>query len=204
MLLDTGAPSTIHTADNLVFCSEHFKCSTDYLGLNVAKLSDMLGTEITTLLAADILSKFKIVFDYRHGVVDFGMEETSFDGSETAISNFMGLPVIEISVKNRTLKLFLDTGATLSYIPESITGNYESIGKREDFFPIVGKFETDCYEIETSLRQHSFTANYGNLPALLQMTLTLSGADGIMGFDFFNNFKVMLDLENNRLKYSKY
>jgi hypothetical protein len=32
------------------------------------------------------------------------------------------------------------------------------------------------------------------------MTLTLAGADGIIGFDFFNNFTVLLDLENNKLK----
>jgi hypothetical protein len=35
------------------------------------------------------------------------------------------------------------------------------------------------------------------------MTLMLGGTDGIIGFDFFNNFKVVLDLKNNRLKYAK-
>jgi hypothetical protein len=30
----------------------------------------------------------------------------------------------------------------------------------------------------------------------------LGGTDGIIGFDFFNNFKVVIDLKNNRLKYT--
>lgn len=31
----------------------------------------------------------------------------------------------------------------------------------------------------------------------------LGGTDGIIGYDFFNNFKVVLDLKNNRLEYAK-
>jgi hypothetical protein len=98
--------------------------------------------------------------------------------------------------------LFLDTGAKLSYLSGSITSNYESIGTEEDFYPGVGKFETECFDISTSFGVNNFNVKFGNLPTLLQMTLMLGGADGIIGFDFFNNFKVVLDLKNNRLKYA--
>jgi hypothetical protein len=33
------------------------------------------------------------------------------------------------------------------------------------------------------------------------MTLILGGTDGIIGFDFFNNFKVAIDFENEKLKF---
>jgi hypothetical protein len=173
------------------------------MGLTVTKISEMLGTEITTLLGADVLSNLKILFDYKNGVVEFNKEEITFEGTEIDILNFMGIPIIELSVDNQKLKLFLDTGAKLSYLSDSITSNYESIGTDEDFYPGVGKFETNCFEIPTSFGDNNFIVKYGNLPTLLQMTLMLGGTDGIIGFDFFNNFKVVLDLRNNSLKYAK-
>lgn len=203
ILIDTGAPSTIHSSSNLTFCSENYSCSINYMGLTISKISEMLGTEITTLLGADILSNYKILFDYKNGVVEFSKEEINFNGAEIEISNFMGIPIIELSIDNQKLKFFLDTGAKLSYLSDSITSKYESVGVDEDFYPGVGKFKTDCFEISTSFGDKNFIVKYGNLPTLLQMTLILGGTDGIIGFDFFNNFKVVLDLKNNRMKYAQ-
>lgn len=201
ILIDTGAPSTIHASDSLTFCSSNYSCSTNYMGLTVSKISDMLGTEITTLLGADILTDYKVLFNYKDELVEFNKQEISFDGIESTISNFMGIPIIELNVDNQNLKFFLDTGAKLSYLSDNITSNYTSIGTEEDFYPGVGEFETECFEILTSFEDHNFNAKFGNLPKLLQMTLMLGGTDGIIGFDFFNNFKVALDLKNNKLKY---
>ena len=203
ILIDTGAPSTIHASSNLTFYSENYNCSTNYMGLTVSKISEMLETEITTLLGADILSDYKILFDYKNEVVEFSKEEINFNGSEISMSNFMGIPIIEMSIDNQKHKFFLDTGAKLSYLSDSLTSNYESIGTDEDFYPGVGKFQTECFEITTSFGDNNFIVKYGNLPALLQMTLMLGGTDGIIGFDFFNNFTVVLDLKNNRLTYAK-
>jgi hypothetical protein len=203
ILVDTGAPSTIHSSDSLNFCSDSFGCSTNYMGLTVSKISDMLGTEITTLLGADILSEYKILLDYQNQVIEFSKQEIDIDGTQVDISNFMGIPIIKMTVDNQELKFFLDTGAKLSYLSDSLTSNYESIGTDEDFYPGVGKFQTECFEITTVFGNTEFVVKYGNLPTLLQMTLMLGGTDGIIGFDFFNNFKVVLDLKNNRLKYAK-
>lgn len=203
ILIDTGAPSTIHASDRLNFCSESYGCSTNYMGLTVSKISDMLGTEITTLLGADILSDYKILLDYQNQVIEFSKQEIDIDGTQADISNFMGIPIIKMTIDNKELKFFLDTGAKLSYLSDSLTSSYESVGTDEDFYPGVGKFQTECFEIPTVFEDNKFIVKYGNLPTLLQMTLMLGGKDGIIGFDFFNNFKVVLDLKNNSLKYAK-
>lgn len=203
ILIDTGAPSTIHALDSLNFCSESFRCSTNYMGLTVSIISDMLGAEITTLLGADILSDYKILLDYQNQLIEFSKQEIDIKGTQVDISNFMGIPIIKMTVDNQELKFFLDTGAKLSYLSNSLTSNYKSVGTDEDFYPGVGNFQTECFEISTVFGDNKFVVKYGNLPALLQMTLMLGGTDGIIGFDFFNNFKVVLDLKNNRLKYAK-
>lgn len=203
ILIDTGTPSTIHSSDSLYFCSDSFGCSTNYMGLTVSKISDMLGTEITTLLGADILSDYNILLDYQNQLIEFSKQEIDIKGTQVDISNFMGIPIIKMTVDNQELKFFLDTGAKLSYLSDSLTSKYESVGTDEDFYPGVGKFQTECFEIPTVFGDTEFIVKYGNLPTLLQMTLMLGGTDGIIGFDFFNNFKVVLDLKNNRLKYAK-
>jgi hypothetical protein len=161
----------------------------------------MLGTEITTLIGADILSNYKVLFDYQNGVVSFSKDEINSLGNETNISSFMSIPIIELTVDRQKLLLFLDTGAKLSYLDSDFTAQHNSIGTEEDFYPGIGNFETDCYEILTSFSNKEFKVKYGNLPTLLQMTLMLGGTNGIIGFDFFNNFKVCLDIKNGKLKY---
>lgn len=203
LLIDTGSPKTIHTSDSLNFCSENFVCSTSYMGLTVSKISDMLGSEITTLLGADILTEYKILIDYQNEVIQFSKKEIDIEGTQVDISSFMGIPIIKIIINNQELKLFLDTGAKLSYLSDHLTSIYESVGIEEDFYPGLGKFQTECFKIPTIFEKHEFAVNFGNLPTQLQMTLLLGGTDGIMGFDFFNNFKIVLDLKNNRLKYAK-
>ena len=106
-------------------------------------------------------------------------------------------------MNGQPLKFFLDTGAKLSYFSQDFTNGYASVGIEEDFYPGVGQFETDCYDIPTSLGANDFLVRYGNLPFMLQMTLMLAGTDGIIGFDFFNNFKVMLDLGHEKLLYGR-
>ncbi|MBV6477954.1 MAG: hypothetical protein HGGPFJEG_00699 [Ignavibacteria bacterium] len=201
MLIDTGAPSTIHFANNLFFCSDNFSCTTNYMGLTVQKISEMLGTEITTLIGADILSNFKVLLDYKNEVVVFSKDETHSLSNEISILSFMGIPIIELIVDNQILKFFLDTGAKLSYLDSKLTSQHTSIGIEEDFYPGVGKFETKCYEILTNFGSKEFQVKYGNLPNLLQMTLMLGGTNGIIGVDFFNNFKVCLDIKNGKIKY---
>ena len=171
------------------------------MGLSVEKLSEMLGTKVTTLLGTDILANYKILFDYRNKSVIFSKEKCVFNGEEVKISSFMGIPIIELFVNNQKLKFFLDTGAKLSYLSNNFTANYHSIGREVDFYPGVGEFETECYEILTKLGDREFSVKYGNLPDLLEMTLMLGGTNGIIGFDLFNSFKVFLDINNRTLRF---
>jgi hypothetical protein len=203
ILLDTGAPTTIHIADRIEFMGDMHKATTDYMGLTTDSLSELLGTRISTLLAADIIGRYKVLFDYTGRSVTFGENDFEFHGETIHVRNVMGIPIVELSTPSGTAKCFLDSGAKLSYLDETFTGNLVSEGTEEDFYPGVGKFETKTYKIPTKIGQEQFTARYGNLPMLLQMSLALTGAAGVIGFDLFNNFSVMLDIRGNLLKLRK-
>lgn len=127
ILIDTGAPSTIHKSNNLSFLSLNYECEINYMGLTVNRISEMLGMEITTLLGSDILKNYIISFDYKNEIVQFSEEDFTDDGNEISLSSFMGIPIIELDINNQNLKFFLDTGAKLSYLSNSLTSNYCSI-----------------------------------------------------------------------------
>lgn len=201
ILIDTGAPSTIHNTNDLYFCTDNYSCVTNYMGLTVQKLSEMFGMEVTTLIGVDILSNYNVLFDYQNGIVSFNKDEIKSFENVASITSFMGIPIIELTVDKQKLKFFLDTGAKLSYLDKEFTTKYDSIGTEDDFYPGVGQFETDTYEILTGFGNKEFKVRYGNLPTLLQMTLMLGGTNGIIGFDFFNNFKINLDIRKGKLKY---
>ncbi len=203
ILIDTGAPSTIHITDSLTFLANTYSTTTDYMGMSIAAISEQLGMNITSLMGIDILSEYHLLIDYQNNNIGFSKNKIDLHGKEISITSIIGVPIIELVIDGKKLKFFLDTGAKLSYLSNTITNNYKSIGTEKDFYPGVGEFETNCYKITTTIGENSFKVKYGNLPQLLQMTLMLGGTDGIMGYDFFNNFKVMLDLNNNLLKYGK-
>ncbi len=202
ILVDTGAPSTVNQTDNFIFLTKEYNTTTNYMGLTVDNLSELLGMEITTLLGADILSEYKIVIDYKNNQILFSEDEIDFESEEVLLNSFMGIPIITLMIENNPINCFLDTGAQLSYLPSTITANYQSSGTKEDFYPGVGRFNTNCFQINTAIGKDSFEVNYGNLPEILQMTLMMADTQGIIGYDFFSNFRVMLDLRNNTLKYS--
>jgi hypothetical protein len=168
ILIDTGAPSTIHQSSEIQFCGDDYDCEVNYMGLKISNISELLGMEITTLLGADILSEYKILFDYANKLVTFSKDDLNFVGKTLDITDFMGIPILQMSVNNQELKFFLDTGARLSFL--------------------------------SSDQLHLF--KFGNLPDLLQMTLMLGGTHGIVGYDFFNQYQVLLDIRNRKLTYA--
>jgi len=203
ILVDTGAPKTIHLSPNLEFLGTFYQTTTNFEGKTIERLSDLLGTPITTLMGVDILRDFKILFNYKNKSISFTNNDFNFNGIEKSISSFMGIPIIELEIEGSPLKFFLDTGAKLSYLLKKITKNHQSVGIEEDFYPGLGKFTTDSFLINTQLDNDIFTVKYGIVPKLLEATLKTGRTNGIIGFDFFNNFKIMLDLSLDKLIYHK-
>ncbi|MDW8467591.1 MAG: hypothetical protein RML35_15970 [Chloroherpetonaceae bacterium] len=105
----------------------------------------------------------------------------------------MDVPLIELRIDKRALKCFLDTGERLSCLLEEVTSNYQSVGTEEDFYfdrQISDKVLRDNHKSE----RKAFYREVCNLLASLQVTPKATGVKGIIGYDFFNNLKGILDL----------
>jgi hypothetical protein len=201
IFVDTGAPATVHHQPSLTFCGEKYPCITNFMGLTTEKLSEMLGRPITTLLGADILSRYVVFFDYPNGKIGFGSRIPDSECAVVPLRYFMGIPLIRLDIAEQQLNLFLDTGAKLSYLRRSHTASLVPTGHAEDFYPTTGQFSTPTFEIPTTFEGKPLETTYGNLPDMLELTLTLSGTDGIIGHDFFRRYRVWLDGLEGRLGY---
>jgi hypothetical protein len=72
----------------------------------------------------------------------------------------------------------------------------QPVGEKEDFHPIVGRYTTPVYELESEVAGRTFAASYGNLPSLIALPLQVGSIDGVIGYDFFKSFRVMLDFRS--------
>lgn len=199
ILIDTGSPQTIHSHTTLSFIGENFPCSINYMGLTSDRLSDMLGSPVTTLMGMDILSQFKVLFHYQEGYIGFSKEAIPMKGYFISFTKVMGIPVIELDVLGQKLKFFLDSGAKLSYLATAYTAGLHPQGQDTDFYPGYGAFQTSVYELDATLID-SFPVRFGNLPPQLSALLSMGNVQGIIGYDLFNRFKVMMDIQGNQMQ----
>ena len=199
ILVDTGSPVTVHQEDTLSFLGREFPVHTSILGDRIDSLCKLSGIEFTTLLGMDILSQYRVVFDYENRELTFLTdEEAGMEGTTVPLVNVMGgVKAICLEINGQPLKMAIDTGAPLSYVDRIVTDDFESIGEKEDFHPMAGRYTTPIFKLEAEFCGKRFTGTYGNLPTMMGLSLKLGGLDGVVGYDFFKSFKVLFDFRNS-------
>jgi len=110
---------------------------------------------------------------------------------------------------------FIDTGAKVSYIVSRLAAKFPALDhKREDFFPGVGRWETELHRIPITVKKSAmsdkeeagesitFNVDFGVLPEHLEEGLLgeAAVAKGVLGSDLFKSFEwVSFDLQHQRL-----
>ena len=102
----------------------------------------------------------------------------------------MEIPIITASVSGREFKMFLDTGAQVSYLQDEIIESFPKSDSMTDFFPGFGTFDTETYLVDMGLGCLQFSLRCGTLPLMLGMTLMMGGTEGVLGNDIFRDKKV--------------
>jgi len=186
-LLDTGAPSSFGTSRSLTIAGEQVSLGTNYLDLTAATLSQFVGVPCAGLLGADALGRFDHLFDSTTGRLTVSTAELSHSGQTVPLGEFMGIPIVTARVGGRLYRMFFDTGAQISYFQDDSLTAFPSAGTVTDFYPGIGVFKTDTYDVPISLDGVSFTLRCGTLPGLLAMTLMMASTDGIVGNAILSN-----------------
>ena len=193
VLIDTGIPISIGDQNQWHFLNKVHDLSSSYMGVTPEYISRMTGSHVNVILGADILKMQPVTIHQKQQRITFG-ENNSLDPSKGfLISDFMGIPIIKTSIDKIQTDAFIDTGSKLSYVEKSIAAPYPTSGVDSDFYPGIGEFETQIYEIPFSIGTFHFTLRCGVLPDLLGKALFVTGKKVILGTELFEKFEVVLD-----------
>jgi len=199
VLLDTGAPESISDGSSLQLMGREYRFSSNFLGFSIEKLKELLGTDINILLGADVLKNLNFLVDWDKKEAHFSLTPIPCDGIHLPLDFYMNIPIIVLNVNGERLKVFLDTGAKLSYFSEEILSQHKPVGRAQDFYPGLGQFTTDIYEITVTINNHSIVVQAGRLPDLLQKTLAITNSEGILGNDIFKYFNVCFNYSERKI-----
>jgi hypothetical protein len=178
---DTGAPTSFGSRSCLDFLGRKFTIDDSYMGLDSEFLSESLGVECKGLLGADVLSAFDQVIDLPGGRLILSLDELGHSGERLELDEFMGIPIIAVTVSGEPFRIFFDTGAQVSYLQDDLLDTFPHAGRLEDFYPGFGQFETETHMVPFALGQAIHTLRCGQLPGLLGMSLMMADVQGILG-----------------------
>jgi hypothetical protein len=193
VLIDTGMPVSLGRDSQWYFMHQVHELSSGYLGVTLSQISSLVGEPLDLLLGSDILKNYCILFELDRQRFNVSFQPFFQSPHNFPLSLLMGVPGVRIDTQGRPAEMYLDTGARLSYLSREFVRGLKTVGKEMDFYPGLGEFETNVYDIEFSLGDLVFQLRCGLLPAMLESTLKISGKQGIIGTEFFAKFGVQLD-----------
>jgi hypothetical protein len=201
-LLDTGSPVSIGRGAEYRVAGQVFDPS-DAMQSVLDAVGEHIGRRVDWLLGHDFFAANRVVIDWRarQTHVLFGRSITDSRGFTIPIELVMGVPVVTGRSTHGRVRAVIDSGASLSYVPANVVQGLTPIGKRSDFYPGFGEFETDVWRVRAEIGGRRITISAGILPPMLQLMFGLIlGANGwIVGSDFFRNRVMVIDYPNNRI-----
>ena len=201
VMIYTGWPTTLQARREMSFLGRRINCFSTMAGVTLPKMSELLGKEITALLGMDILSSCDLFLDYHSLEAIFSREPMDFEGQSVGMRHFMGMPIIDVIVGGKLRSVYVDTGSNLSFLSQDIMNIELEDQLSQDFFPEVGIFKTKTLKLETKIGSEKIEITYGVLPIHLNRAMSAVGVDGIIGYDFFSNHKVLISPSRGELRF---
>lgn len=204
-LVDTGSPFSFSEKGSISVCGTRHTVTPNLLKIDKTYISNKVGKPVDGLLGMDILNQYPMVFDYAND--RFAIGERLVGGTAIESSLLMGLVVIKVQIGDQSVKLFLDSGAVISYISEEYTSGCPSVGVAEDFSPLLESdadtFKTNLYEVPVGLALQQKKIQFGNLPQRLEMMIEMMGAKGAIGRDLLEQCVVGIESGKVSIKFSE-
>jgi len=199
-LLDTGAPESFGNQASLNIAGKSFEVPPNHFMLNAEELSKLVGHPTSGLIGADILTQFNTLIDVKSKEISFSQTNAfALDGDVLNMEEFMGIPIVNVTICGSVRRMFFDTGAQISYFQGDELQECPPAGTMTDFFPGFGQFNTETYMVETSIGSLQFELRCGSLPGLLGATLMMAGTEGIIGNEILINHTVAYSPRNKTL-----
>jgi hypothetical protein len=200
-LLDTGSPVSIGRGAEYRVAGQSFNPSTSMQSVLDAA-GEHIGRRVDWLFGHDFFAGNRVVIDWRAREVRLSRgPHGTYEGYAIPVDLVMGVPVVTGRSRRGRLRAVIDSGAALSYVPSNVVEGLAPVGKRSDFYPGFGEFETDVWRVDAEIGGRMVSITAGILPPMLQtMFGMILGSNGwIIGSDFFRNRVIVIDYPNGRI-----
>jgi hypothetical protein len=200
-LLDTGSPVSIGRGAEYTVAGRSFNPSSAMQAV-LDTAGNHIGRRVEWLFGHDFFAENRVVIDWPGKKAHILRPDTPApSGVSIPIELVMGVPVVTGHSSHGVVRAILDSGASLSYVPAEVVRNLAPTGRRKDFYPGLGEFETDVWRLRVEIGGQRLAISAGVLPPMLQMMFgLLLGRDGwIIGSDFFRNRVTVIDYPDNRI-----
>jgi hypothetical protein len=184
---DTGADSTFGNQPvNLLGPAEEIQ--SHYAGqFSAADISGFLDETVAGIIGADIINRYDHIIDLKKNILTVSDGNLTSVGTAQPLDFFMGVPMLPAKVGNTPCNLFFDTGAQISYYQGDAPSNAPDADTLQDFFPLIGEFETPTKMIPIELTGVQHTIRFGKLPGMMGMALKMADVSGILGNEVMRN-----------------
>lgn len=194
-LIDTGSPKSFSPAP-FEFAGNRYAPSTDMAGVTTDTLSELADIKIDALIGCDILAGLHAMqIRWNDRVLEFADD---FPDRETVdkMETLGGIPVFPVRLGDVATRAIFDTGAHLSYIDPKLVSAIATIGQKEDFHPLNGRFTVPVFSVSTTLAGHARDLEYGVLPGALEvmtsMVRAMTGSSAVIGTAILEHFDVTI------------
>jgi hypothetical protein len=198
-LIDTGAPQSFGCGELNFSPGIVHTIPDSYMGMNIQDVCQMGQIEVDGILGVDILSRYDLLFNLPQNQLTVSQTPLSLTGIELQIEEIMNIPILEVIVNQKAVRLFFDTGAYISYTDEDILSGLANQGEIDDFLPGIGVFRTKTYLTESQLNGYKQIMKFGTSPEILQMMLMVTGTNGILGNELMLNRRVLLSHQQKKM-----
>ena len=116
------------------------------------------------------------------------------------LSDYSGLPVLNVWVNGRVRRMFLDTGAPTSMLlPDALAGLTPE-NRFEDFYPLLGNFLTPIHFLDVQIGSHRRAMRFGEVPEEMTALFTCAGVQGLIGSELLRYFDLNLSMRDSTLR----
>lgn len=198
ILIDTGNPVSFHKSGRMALGDDTFDVPTSFMGVDCDYVSSHVGVPVEGMLGMDFIASHNTLIDVPGKTVILDADTEGYVEIPSLVTR--DRVMIDLSIEGRSTRVFLDTGAPVSYVDSSLTAGLVPCGNANDFHPFIGEFTTPLFDVRARIGDRDFELKAGNLPFLMQFTLNACGAYGAIGLDLLKQIPVLIS--NGRV-YSK-
>jgi hypothetical protein len=203
-LLDTGLPFSFGERGSITLCGREFAISKGP-SPTTEELSNLIETEFSLVLGADVLSQLDFRIDLPELEITFSENFGNIGGSAVPLRIISGLPVLRARHPKGEFRFLISTGMKLSFLDSNIASAFPVVGKGSDFIPGMGKsegtkFETALRRIQVNIGQKKMNLSFGLLPEVIEESvLKMLGVMGILGAELFVNTPIGISYRRQEL-----